>query len=253
MSQDRLIRSYLFTLSILANQASPACFADSNQMLLSDPTIVHCADGMMKLDFKNSAKVAKVYGSSLLDDWRKAYLKGQDAQAETYLKTIVNKTQGDTNYYPLFLKISQHNAFDESPSYIPERTDPKRLFGDMRNSIRRVAGKDSYFLADLDEHCRTKVFSDNNQCLEICLEELAIRKKHPTINQQSLWDVYGDLAAVQANLGQKQKAIQTYSEARQLLKQFNLAGSDDDIELKEAMEKITRANRPSPNKSVKSK
>lgn len=253
MPLDRLIQSYLCTLSILAFQATSACFADSNQMLLSDPTIVHVADGMMKLDFKNSPGVTKVYGSSLLDDWRIAYLRGKDEQAEAYLKTIVNKTRGDTNFYPLFLKISQHNAFDESPSYITERTEPKRLYGDMRNSIRRLAGKDSYFLADVDEHCRSKVFSTNEQILEVCLEELAIRKKHPTINQKALWDVYADLAAAQANLGQKQQAIHTYSEARQMLKQFGLAGSDDDVELKEAMEKLTRVNRPGPNKAGKVK
>ncbi len=211
-------------------------------MLLSDPDVVKDADKMMQLNFRNSPNVAKVYGSSLLDDWRKAYLRGDDKQAELLLKTIVNKTQGESSYYPLLMKISQHNAFDESPQYKPDRLEPTRFYTDMRNSVRKLAGGDSLFLADVDDHIRSNVLpaSDTRQILEVCGEELAIRKKHLNSNKDGLWDVYKVLAGTQAKSGHAQDAIRTYAEARQTLKQFGLTGSEDDDKCKVRMERLRK-------------
>jgi hypothetical protein len=172
-------RKVVFQLAFIASLIGVQAASADDHMLFGDQRIVK--DVESQIEDHPDAICLKVRSSQLVQDWRQAYLLGNDSQANQLLSKLLHNLKGAEDIQPLLENLSQMNMFDEDEKHKADRLLPSRFFNDMLVSARKILGGKDFLIADLDLYVRTQACDkkDTKKLDELAIEEFNVRRLYP--------------------------------------------------------------------------
>ena len=209
------LRLCLFSTAALIagfNHERPVpCFADDH-LLFGDKKVIDKVESLM--DREGDPICFRVRRSKLLENWRLAYLHGNDAQATVLLKQIFHELEGADDILPLLQKLGDVNMYDEDKNSLPERLAPTRFFNDLLVSTRKIIGPKNFLVADVCLYVGGWACDNNDSKgkARLCLEELNIRRLYPKREPVRYLRVLNNAALFMSHSGQTAQAKEMFRE-----------------------------------------
>jgi len=209
-------------IACLTLQLPLACFADDH-LLFGDKKVIDNLESEMDPNVDPISN--KVRSSKIVENWRRAYLHGNDAQSDALLKQILHQLQGSTDILPLVENLAQINMFDEDTDALPERLAPSRFFNDMLVSARKILGPKDFLIADICLYVRGSACDkrDSKRQAALCMEEFNIRRLYPKTRPYRYLRALNGAALIMSRSGQTAQAKETCKDGRAFIEKNGLA------------------------------
>jgi hypothetical protein len=184
-------------------------------------------ENLIDTNQKLNSKCEKVRSSKIIENWRRAYLHGNDEQARGLLREILHQLEGDDNIQPLLENLAQINMYDEDKNVLQERLAPTRFFSDILVSTRQILGPKNFLVAEVCTYVANNACNkyDSRRVANLHLEELNIRRMYPKRKPIGcLWAFY-EVAIGMSCSGQTEKARATLEQGVAFMKKNGLEKS----------------------------